>query len=169
LPLTPSPKAKVHDFADIHFRTDPQLDSVVAEERTAGACSRHSTGDTPTAAFVRGAAHWRSFADRVGLLHSGFGLDLVLDGPNGLGAEATKSMGLLIFTTLAALYFLPTLIGMSRRNVGAIFFLNLFLGWTVIGWVVCMVWALTKEEIVAPVVVHVTQAPFQLALPVVPR
>jgi hypothetical protein len=78
-------------------------------------------------------------------------------------------MGVLIFATGTALYFLPTIIGMSKRNVGAIFSLNLFLGWTVIGWVVFMVWALTKEEIVAPVVVHVTQAPFQLALPVVPR
>jgi hypothetical protein len=78
-------------------------------------------------------------------------------------------MGVLIFATGAALYFLPTIIGMSKRNVGAIFFLNLFLAWTVIGWVVCMVWALTKEEIVLPLSSTSLKHPFQPALPVVPR
>ena len=45
-----------------------------------------------------------------------------------------------------ALYFVPTMIGFQKRNAGAIFALNLFLGWTVIGWVVSLVWALTKED-----------------------
>jgi hypothetical protein len=44
-----------------------------------------------------------------------------------------------------ALYFLPTLIGLRKRNAGAIFALNLLLGWTLIGWIVALVWALTAE------------------------
>lgn len=44
------------------------------------------------------------------------------------------------------LYFLPSLIGMSKRNAGAIFVLNFFLGWTFIGWVVAMVWACTYDS-----------------------
>ena len=71
-------------------------------------------------------------------------------------------MGPLVFGTLAGLYFLPTIIGFQKRNAGAIFVLNLLLGWTVIGWVIALVWALTKEEI-NPIVVQATiQAPLPM-------
>lgn len=48
---------------------------------------------------------------------------------------------------MAALYFAPTLIALSRKrdNCGAIFALNLFAGWTFIGWLVAMVWAATMD------------------------
>jgi hypothetical protein len=46
---------------------------------------------------------------------------------------------------LVALYFLPTFIGFRKANAGAIFALNLLLGWTLLGWVGALVWALTKE------------------------
>jgi hypothetical protein len=44
-------------------------------------------------------------------------------------------------------YFLPTMIaaGRHKRNAGAIFVLNLFLGWTFIFWVVAMVWSLMAD------------------------
>jgi hypothetical protein len=47
-----------------------------------------------------------------------------------------------------AIYLLPTLNAMSahRTNTGAIFLLNLFLGWTFIGWVVALVWSQTKAR-----------------------
>lgn len=35
---------------------------------------------------------------------------------------------------------------MKKRNAGAIFVLNLLLGWTVIGWIVALVWALTVDS-----------------------
>jgi hypothetical protein len=40
-------------------------------------------------------------------------------------------------------YFFPTLIAWSRkhRNTLAIFIVNLFLGWTFLGWVAALVWA----------------------------
>ncbi len=66
------------------------------------------------------------------------------------------------FALLLALYFLPTLIGHNKANVGAIFVLNLFLGWTVIGWIVALVWACTVDRRPEPapvVVTHVAQAP----------
>jgi hypothetical protein len=43
-----------------------------------------------------------------------------------------------------AVYFLPSMIGRKKANRGAIFALSLFLGWTLVGWVVA--WALTVEE-----------------------
>ena len=54
----------------------------------------------------------------------------------------------LIFIIFASilLYFLPFLVAFGRehKNTTAIFFLNLLLGWTFVGWVVSLIWALTK-------------------------
>ena len=46
-----------------------------------------------------------------------------------------------------ALHFLPTIVAAIRRaqNVGWIFVVNLFLGWTIIGWIVALIWAATDE------------------------
>jgi uncharacterized membrane protein len=58
----------------------------------------------------------------------------------------TEKMGqVFIVIFVAFLYFMPTLTGWHKKNVAAIFALNLFLGWTFIGWVVALVWALTKD------------------------
>jgi hypothetical protein len=48
------------------------------------------------------------------------------------------------------MYFLPSIIALARskRDIGGILLLNIFLGWTVIGWVVALVWALKTEYIV---------------------
>lgn len=56
--------------------------------------------------------------------------------------------GILVCLQLCAIlttYFLPSLMGRKKRNAKAIFALNLFLGWTLVGWVVSLVWALTKD------------------------
>lgn len=44
------------------------------------------------------------------------------------------------------LYFLPALVANQRRHRqgNAIFVLNFFLGWTVIGWIAALVWSFTK-------------------------
>jgi len=54
------------------------------------------------------------------------------------------------------LYFLPSIIGHQKRSAGAIFVLNLLLGWTVIGWVAALIWACTDE---ARVPVFAVQGP----------
>lgn len=43
-------------------------------------------------------------------------------------------------------YFIPTIVATSKghKNALAIFVLNLFLGWTLIGWVGSLVWAVSK-------------------------
>jgi len=59
------------------------------------------------------------------------------------------AVGLVVLVLLVvALYLLPSLIATSRhkRNAGAIFLLNLFLGWTVLGWVIALIWAALHEE-----------------------
>lgn len=44
------------------------------------------------------------------------------------------------------LYFLPSLIAFLRgyKNTLSIFLLNVFLGWTVLGWVSALVWSVLK-------------------------
>ena len=44
------------------------------------------------------------------------------------------------------LYFLPSVVGRRKTNATAIFMLNLFLGWTFLGWVLALVWACTKDS-----------------------
>jgi hypothetical protein len=57
-------------------------------------------------------------------------------------AAALAAVFLFIMLSFAA-YFLPALVAFARHhyNNGAIFVLNLFLGWTLIGWVAALVWA----------------------------
>ena len=44
---------------------------------------------------------------------------------------------------LAALYFLPTILAHNRgHRVAGILLLNLFFGWTIIGWLAILLWAL---------------------------
>jgi hypothetical protein len=46
-----------------------------------------------------------------------------------------------------AMYFLPTIIAFARskRDTTSILLLNFFLGWTMIGWVVALVWAVKTD------------------------
>jgi threonine/homoserine/homoserine lactone efflux protein len=48
----------------------------------------------------------------------------------------------------AVVYFLPALIAVRRdhENDSAIILLNLLLGWTVVGWVVALVWAVLADQ-----------------------
>jgi hypothetical protein len=50
------------------------------------------------------------------------------------------------------LYFLPAFVGRKKKNAGAIFWLNFLLGWTVAGWLVVLIWGLTKDHLVAHVI-----------------
>lgn len=53
---------------------------------------------------------------------------------------------LILLTVSLAIYFLPAIVAANRqRAVGGVFVLNLFLGWTLIGWVVALAWACTER------------------------
>lgn len=55
--------------------------------------------------------------------------------------EETGLLG--AFIIVAAIYFLPTVVAGMRGhpNGTPIFLLNLFLGWTFIGWLVSLIWS----------------------------
>ena len=52
---------------------------------------------------------------------------------------------IVIYLIGAAIYFAPTFVAFhpEHHNKVAIFAFNLLLGWTVLGWALAMVWALT--------------------------
>lgn len=53
---------------------------------------------------------------------------------------------IIVLIVLAA-YFIPAFVAMLRAlpNRGAIFLLNLLLGWTLLGWVAALVWSATAK------------------------
>jgi hypothetical protein len=52
---------------------------------------------------------------------------------------------ILIGVFIIVLYFVPAAIGRKKKNHTAILVLNLLAGWTVVGWVIALIWALTKD------------------------
>jgi len=71
-------------------------------------------------------------------------------------AQATDSTGILTLLLIAALigfgtllYFVPFFVAWFRgaRGIGGVLVLNVFLGWTFLGWIVALAWAAggTKE------------------------
>ena len=49
---------------------------------------------------------------------------------------------------LCTLYLIPTGIALfrGRTNTLAIFMMNLFLGWALIGWVLALIWAVSHDS-----------------------
>ena len=61
--------------------------------------------------------------------------------------EALGGFLIIVLILSIALYFLPTIIALIRkkRNTVAILLLNFFLGWSLVGWVIALVWASTSD------------------------
>ncbi|MGA7622746.1 MAG: superinfection immunity protein [Candidatus Acidiferrales bacterium] len=43
------------------------------------------------------------------------------------------------------LYFLPAIVAHSKPDSAGVFIVNLLFGWTVIGWLIALVWACASE------------------------
>ena len=52
-----------------------------------------------------------------------------------------------VWLVMGLIYFLPSVIGFRKRNGFAIFVFNLFLGWTVFGWVMALIWACLRDGV----------------------
>ncbi len=47
----------------------------------------------------------------------------------------------ILFTVAILFYFIPSMIAYNKISAVKILVLNFFLGWTVIGWVIALIWA----------------------------
>mgnify|MGYP000001648643 CR=1 FL=1 len=83
-----------------------------------------------------------------------------------------ESAGPVYLLILGVVYFLPALIASNRKHPsrGGVWVLNLFLGWTVLGWIIALIWAASGEsrpkpfdpglpKITAPLVASAPRAP----------
>jgi Superinfection immunity protein len=74
--------------------------------------------------------------------------------PAGRLTTAMSSLGSSGLVALAfGLYFIPTIVANLRSAKGqnGVLVVNLFLGWTLIGWVVALAWAAAGEKSAAAV------------------
>lgn len=78
------------------------------------------------------------------------------NGSAALGGVAAIFVVVLIIVGIA-FYFAPLIIAVARKksNVVAIGALNVLLGWSLIGWVVALVWALSNDQVQTIVVQNV--------------
>lgn len=51
-----------------------------------------------------------------------------------------------LLVCLLALYFLPSIVALMRGRFASVFVVNLFLGWTLVGWVAALAWALAPNN-----------------------
>ena len=67
----------------------------------------------------------------------------------------------LLFLLGWALYFLPSVIAYRRGlpRLPVLFAVNALIGWTVIGWVVVLIWSLMEAEPLRPPVVQQMRGP----------
>lgn len=64
-------------------------------------------------------------------------------------AWRVETAGFLLLLGLGLIfYFLPSMIASTRRvqHSGGILAVNLFFGWTVLGWIAALIWALVEER-----------------------
>jgi Superinfection immunity protein len=78
---------------------------------------------------------------------------IVTNDLHNLSGKTDFSKGLVFIVAGLLVYFLPSLMaaGAGHHNKGAIFALNLFLGWSFLGWVAAFVWACTKPAPRVPI------------------
>lgn len=53
--------------------------------------------------------------------------------------------GILAFGIFVPLYFLPAFLARNKRQFVPILLLNIFLGWTLLGWVGTLIWAIADQ------------------------
>jgi uncharacterized membrane protein YqaE (UPF0057 family) len=54
---------------------------------------------------------------------------------------------IVIILVVFVIYFLPTIAGWKTKGASGIMVLNLFLGWTVLGWIAALIWAVQSPKV----------------------
>jgi hypothetical protein len=56
---------------------------------------------------------------------------------------------LTIVTAVLGIYFMPSIVAamLGKQNLRTIFIVNLSLGWTGVGWIVALIWALRRPTV----------------------
>lgn len=81
---------------------------------------------------------------------------IMLKMPESTSVVSQRMPGIAIIVFVAFMYMLPTYVASKKghHNQQAIMWLNILAGWTGIGWLIALIWALTTN---APVIVVQTK------------
>ncbi|MBO4672146.1 MAG: superinfection immunity protein [Alphaproteobacteria bacterium] len=71
-------------------------------------------------------------------------ISLEYDVPIFDGSIPVRGIGIIVL--LIVLYFLPAIVAINKKHADAICVLNIFLGWTFVGWVGALVWAVADDK-----------------------
>jgi hypothetical protein len=61
--------------------------------------------------------------------------------------------GIFVLLLILVIYFAPTLVGWNKPNINSVIAVNLFLGWTFVGWVVALAMAVSSPKANHPPVI----------------
>ncbi len=75
-------------------------------------------------------------------------MNFLPDSPDTGTSLAAIALSIFFFLLFLNTYFLPSIIAKNGEKCdrAAIFVLNLFLGWTLVGWVLALAWAVTTDR-----------------------
>jgi hypothetical protein len=64
--------------------------------------------------------------------------------------EAHMFLTFAILFLIIVFYLLPCVIASTRKtgHQGAIFFINMLFGWTVLGWIAALIWAVVEKPVI---------------------
>ena len=54
---------------------------------------------------------------------------------------------LIIYLIGAVIYFIPSIVGWKTKYASGILILNIFLGWTILGWIGALIWAVSAPKL----------------------
>jgi hypothetical protein len=65
-----------------------------------------------------------------------------------MSPDVSAIRAVVLVVLIVAVYFLPAIIAKARHHhqTGAIFVVDLFLGWTFLGWVVALAWSCSAKR-----------------------
>jgi hypothetical protein len=61
--------------------------------------------------------------------------------------SGSAGTGIILLFLAIIIYFLPAAAAWNKQSFGAVLALNFFLGWTFVGWVIALAWALKDPEL----------------------
>ena len=138
-------KVKIEDIANLPepLATEWKTDALVAKRAIEEEAQKALAAKKAEEEAERTA--WQQEAERR-VETSGYARSQSAAQANHPRAAAATGMALLI--VLGCLYFLPSIVASSNkhRNTAGIVILNLFLGWTLLGWVVALIWSVSNQK-----------------------
>ena len=60
--------------------------------------------------------------------------------------EGDAFVGFVLIFFVAVIYFIPSMVASGRKGSGGPVVINIFLGWTFLGWVAALAWAFSLDK-----------------------